>query len=702
MSQEDENYITPIFPLDSEEFQDGGASIRNVTQFLDSYSQTIIGNFKKGYTVGITKAVILPAITDMLVRDKSRTIVPIKTFNDLKSSKAVTESLKTTPFFYLNQFFTKTEAMDDLRIKSDPAYDEDKQLLLLEISVRLYVLIYLCMATANTLCASGTKSSGDLLFKEYFTNKREATLGELIQGLKSRWVDADIQVCLFGIPKDDPAFSGFPDFEILCKILYDYALVIYLEGFHYPSDLIKKFQESYYFSSMTEFIQEMEKKVAAMPAPVNDCAELKKVLDDKTKVKDPKAITKEELAAITAAEPKYTKDFITTCLAKTDIFKAGDYAFAPDAAPPPDECIALKAVLDNKTKVKDPKAITKEELTAITAAEPKYTKDFITTCLAKTDIFKAGDYAFAPEGPIKTPCQILKEKLDEPGFVANKKEIIDADIEKLKGINATFTKEFIVECFKDTALFPAGEYALEDKDAKAAAAKAAANKAAANIAAAAKRNGLRVPYEALDRDSMEVLDGVLTAENRIKSLHRILEGAPYEPTAEDIEDRKVIESAKATLEGILPKIKSANAAVRVTNAATFNEIYMNGINSFKQILEKSRRLGEKINTVAKKDLADQKAKYEAKPADGSPPSVVAEYTAFVSEYDNVAAAQRNLEGLLGRLDEITARVTALEAEFVEVRNAAPKRGGRKESRKMNRKTRRTNRSRNTRRKNRRT
>jgi hypothetical protein len=108
MSQEDENYITPIFPLNAEEYQDGGAAaIRNVTQFLDANSQKIIGNFKKGYTVGITNTLILPAITEILIRDKAKAIVPFKTFDDLKTSKAVPDSLKTSPFFFLESILYK-------------------------------------------------------------------------------------------------------------------------------------------------------------------------------------------------------------------------------------------------------------------------------------------------------------------------------------------------------------------------------------------------------------------------------------------------------------------------------------------------------------------------------------------------------------------------------------------------------------------
>ena len=395
MSQEDENYITPIFPLNAEKYQEGGATIRNVTEFLDAYSQKIMNNFKDGYTVGLTRSLALPGVPKILIRDASKAIVSFKTFADLKASKLVATSVKTSPYFFVYQFLYKAEQMDELRIAKDAAYDEDKHLLLIEISIRLYVLTYLLFATSNTLCASGAAGNGDTYFKKYFQDKEDASLKEILEGMKNRWIDADIQTCLFGVPENDPGFTGFADFEILCSILYQYALIIYMEGENYPADLIKTFQESYYFSSMKEFIQEMEKKVAAMPAPVDDCIALKAALDNKAIVANPKAITDAELAALLAKDAKYTKDFITTCIAKTALFPAGEYAFAPVAAPPPDECIALKAVLDDTAIVANPKAITDAEVAALTAANATYTKEFITTCLAKTDLFPAGDYGFA-------------------------------------------------------------------------------------------------------------------------------------------------------------------------------------------------------------------------------------------------------------------------------------------------------------------
>jgi hypothetical protein len=136
--------------------------------------------------------------------------------------------------------------------------------------------------------------------------------------------------------------------------------------------------------------------------------------------------------------------------------------------------------------------------------------------------------------------------------------------------------------------------------------------------------------------------------------------------------------------------------------SVFNETFINGITLFKQVLEKANGLGKKFNELAKKDLAAQKAKYDAPPPDGATASQLAEYSAFKLEYDNVSTTQKNLETALEKIPELTARVDALEKEFIEVRNAAPKSGGRKKSRKQNRKTRRSKKARNTRRKNRRT
>ena len=462
MSQEDENYITPIFPLNAEKYQEGGATIRNVTEFLDAYSQKIMNNFKDGYTVGLTRSLALPGVPKILIRDASKAIVSFKTFTDLKASKLVATSVKTSPYFFVYQFLYKAEQMDELRIKGDAAYDEDKHLLLIEISIRLYVLTYILFATSNTLCASGAAGNGDTYFKRYFQDKEDASLKEILEGMKARWADADIQTCLFGVSQNDPGFTGFADFEILCSILYQYALIIYMEGENYPSDLIKTFQESYYFSSMREFIQEMEKKVAAMSAaapPPDECIALKALLDDRARVADPKAITDAEITALTAANATYTKDFITTCIAKTAIFPAGDYAFAPIAAPPPDECIALKALLDDTAIVANPKAITDAEITALTAANATYTKDFITTCIAKTAIFPAGDYAFAPiAAPPPDECIALKATLDDKAIVANPKAITDAEVAALIAANATYTKEFITTCIAKTDLFPVGDY----------------------------------------------------------------------------------------------------------------------------------------------------------------------------------------------------------------------------------------------------
>ena len=826
MSQEDENYITPIFPLDSEEFQEGGASIRNVTQFLDSYSQKIIGNFKNGYTVGITNSLILPAITELLIRDKAKAIVPFKTFDDLKASKAVADSLKTAPFFFLNQFFTKTEAMDDLRIKSDPAYDEDKQLLLLEISVRLYVLIYLLLATGNSFCASGTKATGDVFFKDYFTKKKQADLKTLILGLKSRWVDAEIQVCLFGVPKDDPAFTGFADFEILCKILYDYALVIYLEGYHYPSDLIKKFQDSYYFSSMTEFVQEIEKKVAALPPPpVDDCVELKKILNDKTKVKDPKAITKDEQEAITKAEPKYTKDFITECfkkypageyafapvapptktdcekikdkldeagfvadkksitdaevakltaidgkytkefvvecfkdtklfpageyalapvapptksdcekikdkldeagfvadkkaitdaevakltaidekytkefvadcLTKTDIFPAGEYALAV-AAPPEDKCIAFKAVLADRSKVENPQLIKKEELDAITRENPEYTEEFLLNCLKNLELFPVDEYglAFLPSASIKLNCQRIKDKLDEAGFVADKKSITDAEVAKLTAVDEKFTKEFVADCLTKTEIFPAGEYALEDPAAAAAASAASANKAAANRAAAnAKRADLKLRIEAAKNEFETFAGNLPEIVGFINTLSNKLSGKGPSPSwAEDQDKIDAIEFAARSLPDLLPRIQSASPE-------EFKALYQQAVNVLKTILEKGQPLAEQYNTVAKQLLADQKAKYESDMPDT--PAEAAEQVKFKLDYEKLVEYQRSLDEILAGLPDKTTRVGDLEKELAALKNTGASSGGRKRTRRAHRKTRRAKRSRNTRRKNR--
>jgi hypothetical protein len=761
MSQEDENYITPIFPLNTEDYQDGGAAtIRNVTQFLDANSQKIIGNFKKGYTVGVTSTVILPAITEILIRDKAKAIVPFKTFDDLKTSKALPDSLKTSPFFILNQFFTKTEAMDDLRIKSDPGYDEDKQLLLLEISIRLYVLIYLLLATGNNLCAPGTKATGDVFFKDYFTNKKEADLKTLIAALKSRWVDAEIQVCLFGVPKDDPGFTGFADFEILCKILYDYALVIYLEGYHYPSDLIKKFQDSYYFSSMTEFVQEMEKKVAALPPPpVDDCVELKKVLDDKTKVKDSKAITKDEQEAITKAEPKYTKDFITECFKKypageyafapeaapptktdcekikdkldeagfvadkkaitdvevaklttvndkytkefvteclkdTKLFPAGEYALAPVAGPPPTktDCEKIKDKLDEAGFVADKKAITDDEVAKLTAVNDKYTKEFVTECLKDTKVFPAGEYALAPVAgppPTKTDCEKIKDKLDEAGFVADKKAITDAEIAKLTAINDTYTKEFVTECLKDTKVFPAGEYALEDPAAAAAAAnKAAANKAAAN----AKRADLKLRIEAVKNELEPLAENISEIVGFTSSLSNKLSGkGPSVWSPEDQDKIDALEFAKASLPDLLPKIKAATPE-------EFKALGERAVNVLKIILEKGQPLVEKYNTEAKKLLADQKAKYESKITNS--PAEAAEQVKFKLDYEKLAEYQRSLDKILTGLPDKKPRVEDLEKELAALKNSGASSGGRKQTRRTHRKTRRASRSRNTRRKNR--
>jgi hypothetical protein len=465
MSQEDEDYITPIFPLNAEKYQEGGATIRNVTQFLDAYSQKIMNNFKDGYTVGLTKSLVLPGVSKILLRDAAKAIVPFKTFADLKASTLVATSAKTSPYFFIYQFISKAEQMDELRIKGGAAYDEDKHLLLIEISIRLYVLTYLLFATSNTLCASGAKGSGDMYFKDYFQEKKEASLKDILVGMKTRWINADIQTCLFGLSKDDPGFTGFADFEILCTILYQYALIIFMEGENYPADLIKKFQESYYFTSMKDFIQEMEKKVDEMPAaaaaPVDDCVELKKLLDDTSKVADHKAITDAEVVALTALDAKYTKDFITTCIAKTTIFPAGEYAFAPVAAPPPDECIALKVLLDDTSKVVDHKAITDAEVAALTALDAKYTKDFITTCIAKAAIFPAGEYAFAPvAAPPPDECLALKVLLDDTSKVADHKAITDAEVAALTALDAKYTKDFITTCIAKAAIFPAGEYAF--------------------------------------------------------------------------------------------------------------------------------------------------------------------------------------------------------------------------------------------------
>jgi len=764
MSQEDENYITPIFPLNTEDYQDGGAAtIRNVTQFLDANSQKIIGNFKKGYTVGVTSTVILPAITEILIRDKAKAIVPFKTFDDLKTSKAVPDSLKTSPFFILNQFFTKTEAMDDLRIKSDPGYDEDKQLLLLEISIRLYVLIYLLLATGNNLCASGTKATGDVFFKDYFTNKKEADLKTLIAALKSRWVDAEIQVCLFGVPKDDPGFTGFADFEILCKILYDYALVIYLEGYHYPSDLIKKFQDSYYFSSMTEFVQEMEKKVAAMPAPKTDCEKIKDKLDEAGFVADKKAITDEEVAKLTAIDSKYTKEFVTECLKDTKVFPAGEYALVPVAGPPPakTDCEKIKDKLDEAGFVANKKAIIDEEVAKLTAIDSKYTKEFVTECLKDTKVFPAGEYALAPVAgppPAKTDCEKIKDKLDEAGFVADKKAIIDEEVAKLTAIDSKYTKEFVIECLKDTKVFPAGEYALapvagpppaktdcekiKDKldeagfvaDKKAitdeeiakltaidskytkefvteclkdtkvfpageyvledpAAAAAAANKAAANKAAAnAKRADLKLRIEAAKNEFEPLAVNISEIVGFTSSLSNKLSGkgsVVWSP--EDKDKIDALEFAKASLPDLLPKIKAATPE-------EFKALGERAVNVFKILLEKSEPLVEKYNTEAKKLLADQKAKYESKMPNS--PAEAAEQVKFKLDYEKLAEYQRSLEGILAGLPAKKDVVKGLQDEVAALKNSGASSGGRKQTRRTHRKTRRATRSRNTRRKNR--
>jgi hypothetical protein len=421
-------------------------------------------------------------------------------------------------------------------------------------------------------------------------------------------------------------------------------------------------------------------------------------LDEAGFVADKKAITDEEIAKLTAIDPKYTKDFVADCLTKTDIFPAGEYVLAPVAPPPEDKCIAFKAVLGDKSKVDNPLLITKEELDAITTENPEYTEEFLLNCFKNLELFPVDEYglAFLPSATIKINCQRIKEKLDEAGFVADKKAITDEEIAKLTAIDDKFTKEFVTKCLEDTTLFPAGEYALEDPAVKAAAAaaaaSAAANKAAANKAAAnTKRADLKLRIEALQSEFETLAQNIPEFVGFINSESERVSGkgpSPWSP--EEKEKIDGLKLAKTSLETLIPQIKSAPPE-------EFKVLYQRGLTVLQDILEKGQPLVEKYNTVAKKFLADQKEKYEG-PMPNSP-AEAAELGKFKLDYDKLATFQRYLDEILANLPDKVALIKGLQDELDTIKNTGASSGGRKKTRRAHRKTR-AKRSRNTRRKNR--
>ncbi len=226
MSEESEDYITPIFPgpLESEAeetkvelSEDGddveldeeddymmvGGAARRLWPTIEKHNSTFLTMFEKGYSTTIG-GVFLPPLTlrDLvtskssstkkaakfeegnestttfdIVKDKISTIEYKKTFyvkrltlpSEMKEYPTVfTKNASTTPVFFLSAFLTEALLKaSELDAKTDKITEDEQNELYLraEIIVRLYILSYINIFSQNQLCID--KPAAFSLYKQF-------------------------------------------------------------------------------------------------------------------------------------------------------------------------------------------------------------------------------------------------------------------------------------------------------------------------------------------------------------------------------------------------------------------------------------------------------------------------------------------------------------------------------------------------------
>lgn len=276
MSDESENYITPIFSVDDEveevnEVQQGGASI-TTGDFLRKNSAKLLAMFQTGLST--TFSTMLPPILDILKYEKDgKTIMQVKTIDDLKTNKLP----QNFPVLVLYQFLQKAAPlMNQYQLVKTGLEVKDKDgkvltvdeimnqvLPLIEISVRLYILTYF-LASKNDFTGD-TKEKIDTTVADKYFGKKSAvpTYNEYFTELNSSLLA--FESGFFNFPGDK---SDLVHLDILSNILTHYGVSYFKLGttnYKFDTPEIVSTEDTYYFKKMKDMLDFLIKNV---PEPV--------------------------------------------------------------------------------------------------------------------------------------------------------------------------------------------------------------------------------------------------------------------------------------------------------------------------------------------------------------------------------------------------------------------------------------------------
>jgi hypothetical protein len=474
MSQDTEDYIQPIFPIEGDELKEEsipemeeeetdeflmmGGERRLLWPTIEQYSKNLFDMFKTGYPVPDGKKTLPPLAISELVPALIAT-KPIKlpitekgvsTFEMLKTYpgkyelkevqtlpelKGFFETFKSgtysTPIFYLSKFMTRAiqQALKNLDISKGGTVmvpEKDRQLLLLysEIVVRLYILYYINLYALQDLCVHGVESATQ---KKYvFPPKEETVAVDFLTFLTDLQKSFGATVtCLFGksdAPTNAEIGSKILDLYLLYEILKDYGMVYFLTNVLDTRRLeLKEIKDNYYFENMNCFLEHMIEAFGG-PAVTKDCATAP--------------------GANTTSPPP-----------------------PPPPPPPAKKCADLMKFINDAVadkKIKDKSKLTEGDIKTLGISR----KD-IEDCFKDEKMFPKPDYGFEiAAAPSKVDCNAIKKQIDD---AATKKEILDKQgitEEELRKLS--LDPKQVADCIKDATIFPPTEYVLATPQAEAA------------------------------------------------------------------------------------------------------------------------------------------------------------------------------------------------------------------------------------------